>query len=358
MMKHCSLGHRPARSLAFLIPVMAALLLSSCATPPAAIQPEPFTLVILPDTQIYPHDRPEWRRSSRKEIFVAQTRWIADNAKKENIPFVLHMGDIVHVESEPYQWVNANRAMTILDGVVPYAFCVGNHDLVNSPEEGSGIVRDSTHYNQTFPYTRYEHEPWYGGRMANDGYLPQDNNDNAYFFFDAGGMEFMVVTLECGPTDAMVAWADIIITSHPDKRVIVMTHSYMLGDNTRDPGHDYLPPTQLNSGEQIWQKLIRKHANILFVLSGHHNNSPTHRGLLASTGDHGNTVYQLISGEDYDGWLRLMRFVPAENKIVIKTYSPWQPDDPQLQFMQYDFTLPGYHRDDPHEYELPYQQLN
>ena len=120
---------------------------------------EPFSIIVLPDTQIYSHDEPGWRNSSRKEVFIQQTSWIARNVQKENIKFVLHMGDIVTLQDNPYEWANANKAMSILDGVVPYCFALGNHDLVNRAEEGSGIVRDSTNFNNTFGYSRYENQP-------------------------------------------------------------------------------------------------------------------------------------------------------------------------------------------------------
>ncbi len=317
----------------------------------------PFSIIILPDTQIYSHDRPEWRNSSRKEVFIQQTTWIARNVRKENIQFVLHMGDIVHEQDKPYQWVNANEAMSILDGVVPYCFGVGNHDLINRAEEG-GIIRDSTNFNNTFPHSRYENQPWFGGRMSSDGFLPKDNYDNSYHFFSAGGMDFMVITLEVAPTDEMLDWANDVVRSHPDKRVMVITHSYLEGNGTRVVNEPYAPSGKSNSGEEIWNKFIRRHKNIFFVFCGHHNNLADHKGLLASVGDNGNTVYQLISGEDYDGWLRILRFVPAENKIYVKTYSPWKPDDPELQLEQYDFSLPGYNTDPYHQYDIVYEQRN
>ena len=317
---------------------------------------EPFSIIVLPDTQIYSHDKPEWRNSSRKEVFIQQTTWIAQNAQKENIKFVLHMGDIVHEQDKPYQWVNANKAMSILDGVVPYCFGLGNHDLVNRAEEGSGIVRDSTNFNNTFPYSHYENQPWFGGRMSNDGFLPKDNYDNSYHFFEAGGMEFMIIALEVAPTDEILDWANDVVKSHPDKRIMVVTHSYLEGNGTRVVSDPYVPTGEGNLGKDIWNNFIKKHKNIFFVFCGHHNNLPDHKGLLASKGDNGNTVYQLISGEDYDGWLRILKLVPAENKIYVKTYSPWKPDSPDLQYQQYDFSLPGYNTDPYHQYELIYEQ--
>src|SRR5688572_4917066 len=61
------------------------LLLSACAE-----RPKPFTLVLLPDTQVYSHSYPE--------IFRAQTEWIVEEA--DRITFVLHQGDITDHNSD------------------------------------------------------------------------------------------------------------------------------------------------------------------------------------------------------------------------------------------------------------------
>jgi len=311
-----------------------------------------FTIVAFPDTQMYAKDDPTFRSTSRKEIFSAMTNWVVERSKPDNIKFVLHMGDIVNEDYEPYQWENANKAMSILDGVVPYCFAVGNHDMVLDS------TRNTVNFNSTFPYTRYKSEKWYGGRMKDDGYSPGDNYDNSYHFFSGGGMEFMVVSLECGPTDTMIEWANEVIAKNSDKRVIVITHSYMLGNDTRDKTTDYLPPSPpSNSGEMLWQKLIRKHANIFLVVSGHHKSSDGHKGLLTSKGIHGNTVYQLLNGDWWDGWLRVFKFKPNQNKIVVKSYSPWKPEDIKHQWREYDFILPNYNKDQFHEYELDYLML-
>ncbi|MBN2377468.1 MAG: metallophosphoesterase [Sedimentisphaerales bacterium] len=318
-------------------------------TPGALNAGSPFTLIILPDTQIYSCNDPAWRNSSLLEVYIQMTSWIVNNVAPLNIKFVLHMGDIVQNNGTPQEWTNADAAMSQLDGVVPYSFVVGNHDMVLD------ATRDTTNFNNTFPYTRYESKSWYGGRLANDGYAPFDSYDNAYHFFHASGMDFLVVTLEAGPTDDMLDWANNVIGNHPECRVIVTTHSYMLGNDTRDATCSYLPPCPPgNTGEQVWNKLVRLHENVFFVMSGHHNNEDDHRGLLASIGDNGNTVYQLLSGDDYDGWLRILTFVPAEDKIYVKSYSPWQPEDPSQQYRQYPFTLPGYNTDQYHQYELHY----
>ena len=321
------------------------------------IQNKSFTIIVFPDTQMYSKDDPSWRNSSRKEVFTAMTKWVVEHAESDNIKFVLHMGDIVNEDYEPYEWQNANEAMSLLDDVVPYAMVVGNHDM--APGEPAYIpdsTRNTTNFNNTFPYSRYHDKPWYGGRMFDDRFIPPDSYDNSYHFFSQGKLEFMIVSIEVGPTNDMLAWADSLIKNNPAKRVIVITHSYMHAEDKRDypGGFGYLPAGSGNTGEEIWEKLVKKHENIFLVLSGHVANVDSHRGLLASKGVKGNLVYQQLNGDGHDGWLRILQFVPAKSKIYVKSYSPWKPQDPKEQLKQYDFSLPGYNRDSIHQYELHY----
>ncbi|MHC4643392.1 MAG: metallophosphoesterase [Planctomycetota bacterium] len=342
--------------------------------------PVPFSIVILPDTQLYSQDNRDDtnRPCGRKEVFTQMTTWIAENAEGLNIKFVLHMGDIVNVDNDANQWTDANEAMSILDGVVPYSLVVGNHDMMAGTNGYPHPGRDTTNFNNTFPYTRYENEPWYGGRMEDtndDGFVPGDDYDNAYHYFQAAGMDFLVLTLEVGPTDAMLAWADSVISDHPDHRVILTTHNYMYHKNdTRDDTFYYLPSTccsfdpnkcqvnydcssnSSNTGENIWQKLVQHHDNIDFVFSGHLDplECSNCKGWLAGHGVHGNIVHQFLCAEWYDGWLRILTFVPQEDKIYVKTFSPWQPESQDDRCFVSPYILPGYNTDKYHQYDLDY----
>lgn len=87
---------------------------ASAADSKPADRNEVFTVVLMPDTQFYCQKYPE--------TYIAQTMWIRERVRPDNIKFVVSLGDIVqnaHVEQE---WKNANEAARILDGVVPYAW--------------------------------------------------------------------------------------------------------------------------------------------------------------------------------------------------------------------------------------------
>ena len=259
-----------------------------------------FTVVLLPDTQFYSEKHPD--------TYIAQTLWVRERRKDDNIKFAIHLGDIVQTSTKKPEWENANQAMRMLDGVVPYSMVPGNHDMVVKN-------RDSTLYNEYFSPARFEGQKWYGGHMG-------ESNDNNYCFFEACGMKFMVLSLEFAPRDETLDWAAGVTRRHPDHRVIVATHCYMRpSDRDTECANSY--KVAGNSGEQVWQKLIRKQPNIFLVVSGH----VLGVGLQTSINDAGGEVVEMLT--DYqglanggDGWLRSLRFVPGENKIHVKTYSP------------------------------------
>ena len=278
-----------------------------CTMPgePGCVDKVPFSIVIFPDTQMWSKNEPD--------VFNAAANWVVVNKETENIKFVLHVGDIVNDDEDPNQWVNADTAMSILDGKVPYCFGVGNHDMKKGdPSYEPDPNRDTTNFNNTFPHTRYEGESWYGGRMLNDDFIPADNYDNTYHFFSADGKDFMIVCLSVAPTNDHLVWADDIVSSHPNRRVIVVTHSYMDGNSRL--ASDMYSPTGGNAGEDIWEEFIKKHENIFFVACGHLSN-----GRLTSTGVNGNVVHQTVNNNEL---LRILRFVPEDNMIYVSSYDP------------------------------------
>jgi hypothetical protein len=253
-----------------------------------AAAPE-FTIIALPDTQHYSESFPA--------IYTSQTQWIVDNRAARNIVFVTHEGDIVEHNSIDLEWQRANASMSLLDGVVPYGMGPGNHDL------------PTTLFNQYFPYTRYQGQPWYGGHY-------QNLNDNNYQLFSAGGKDFVIVhMIYCPPADA-VAWADSVFKAYPDRIGIMTTHAYLgLGAVRSTHG--------CGSTQYLWDTLAVPNPNLTFMLSGHVHGEARRTDVVD-----GRTVFQMLA--DYqdrasggEGWLRILRFVPGDNRVYVQTYSPW-----------------------------------
>jgi 3',5'-cyclic AMP phosphodiesterase CpdA len=305
------------------------------ASPPAPLPfvDGSFTLVVLPDIQNYAEAFPA--------LLDEQTRWIAAQRADRHIAFVITLGDLTNRNTSD-QWENVRRAFRRLDGIVPYVLVAGNHDYGH---DGSTDSRE-TGLNTAFRVQELTQRPTFGG-LFEPGRL-----DNSYHFFTAGGRDWLVLALEFGPRDAVLAWAAAILDKYPNRRVIVVTHAYLYSDNTRydhvlRPEHRWDPhsypsaklPGGTNDGEEIWRKLVAPHDNVDFVLCGHVLNSGT--GRLSSANPHGHVVHQILANYQErphggDGYLRLMEFLPDGVAVQVKTYSPVLDQyltDPTQQFV-------------------------
>jgi hypothetical protein len=271
-----------------------------------------FSVVVLPDTQFY--------SASYPQIFTQQTQWIVNNTANYNIQFVLGEGDIVDSAEQPLQWQNADAAIQLLDNAnMPYVLTIGNHDY--GSEDPS--TRDTTAFNSYFGPSRYANYSWYMG-----GY-PSGTNDNFYAEFTVNSQQYLILALEFTPQDATLAWAKSILDANPDKEIIVLTHTFTFTDSTRADqcDNDDIPATGNNQGEDVWQKLLINYPNVSLILNGHSfigNNAARRTDL----GLQQNLVNEILS--DYqnlanggDGWMRIMTFRPALNRIDVTTYSPY-----------------------------------
>ena len=141
----------------------------------------------------------------------------------------------------------------------------------------------------------------------------------------------MVVSIEYGATDDVLTWANNVVKANPHRRVIILTHAYMADDNTRQGANDRSNPRlevfgEANNGEDMWEKLIKRHANIFLVMCGHKHSDEY--SYLTSTGIHGNQVHQVLANYQHmdnggNGNLVIMKFIPGEDRIHLKTSSPY-----------------------------------
>jgi 3',5'-cyclic AMP phosphodiesterase CpdA len=312
---------------------------SADAIPPTTdggVTPEtpapPATIVVLPDTQYYNNDYTN-NGYSQAPVFAMQTNWILEQKLPLNIQAVLHVGDIVDNCNSVDQWTNANAAMRLLDGVVPYFIVPGNHDVDGNRK---GLMND---------YFGPASLPWVTSTMT----LGQIENN--YALVDIGPQHWLVLGLEFGPRDAVMTWADAVLKAYPNYPAIIVTHAYLYGDGTRydvaksgldsdtkkNPNYQYYIPQSysytssqgINDGEMIWQKLILPNANVRLVFSGHVMSAAR----LTSTRPDGSRVHQMLS--DYQwlnyenfgyGYLRVLQFDFAKKTIQVHTYSPYMDD--------------------------------
>jgi len=319
-------------------PVFALFLIlwTSCFGAPdkeSAPDSEFFTLIVLPDTQGYADIRHKETQKhwpgigDQRSCFYKQTEWIKENRLKLNIVMVAHVGDITQTDHDE-EWKIADAAFKTIDSHVPYILCAGNHDMGYSPQHRKTSHSRESRFSSYFKPSRFTKNPLYDSHFGSDRNLhfrEEGKIENYYLFLKAGGMKFLILTLEFKPRDETLAWANKVVAQNPDYRTIIVTHGYLTGKKGQRTGVDsYL--VKGNSGKSIWEKFISHHKNIFLVLSGH-----ALENLLTSKGKNGNTVHQAQADYWYwdipeikagSGFLRIMTFRPDKNTIDVQTYSP------------------------------------
>jgi len=137
------------------------------------------------------------------------------------------------------------------------------------------------------------------------------------------------------PSTQVLAWANATIASYPDRRMIVTTHDYMNVDGSRT-----------TAGNNIWNRFVKPHADQVFLVLCGHNHGENKKIDEVK----GHTVYQLLA--DYqsringgNGWLRILKFHPSNDEIIVETYSPYldqyETDSDSSFILSYDMAEPN-----------------
>jgi hypothetical protein len=301
--------------------VLATCVLAGChpTAHPTDCGDRSFSIVILPDTQNYTDSS----FGGSPKYFYEQTKWIKANKDKLNIVMVAHVGDIVQHPQSSLEWEIASKAFKTIDNEVPYIVCLGNHDIAND-KSTQPDARD-TLLNNYFPPSRFTKNALYHknfGADASKHFLEPGKSDNYFLTFTGGDMTFLIIALEFKPRDKVLAWANKIVAAHPAHRCIVLTHGYLDARAKRNMGAYKIKG---NTGQEMWDKLVKRHQNLFMVLCGH----ILGESVLTSTGERGNKVHQILMdyqnnyvGNGGKGYLRIMTFYPDKKKIENLTYSP------------------------------------
>jgi hypothetical protein len=274
------------KSIIQLISILFLVLLA--ASPQAAFGN--FRIIVLPDTQNESQYNPS--------MFTAQTQWIVNN--KSNIAFVAHVGDVVNTCTSSTQYNNADAAMDLLDNnSVPYGVSPGNHDQANS-----GTCGSSSLFPSYFGTSRFSGKSYYGGAL--DDY-------NHYFFFSAGGMDFIIIFLQYYPGTTQLNWANGLLAANSNRRGIVVSHAILNIDNN----WNY---------QTVYTSLIGN-PNLFLMLCGHMHGASDGEALRTETRVNMNPVHIILSDfQDFsygNGWLRILEFDPSADQINVITYSPY-----------------------------------
>ena len=274
-------------------------------------------------------------------------------------------GDIVNNDSTT-EWNNARAAMQKLDGVLPYATVRGNHDI--------GSQFDfATRFGPGSPYSQ---QPTLVDHYEVPG-QPTWDMRNTVHKFQANGQKLMVLTIDISAGSDVVTWANNVIASNPDYRVILDTHAYLYDggerfNNSPDPAHPGKTFDQSRDdllrvgvggdaiyngtayggqdGETLWNNLVRKYSNISLFLSGHQFEDFDSFKYHLENGINGNRVYELLvdpqnMANGGNGWIRLLEFDPNGTTVHVKTYSPflnqWDTSPDNFYDIELSSIVPG-----------------
>ncbi len=271
---------------------------------------EKFTLAVIPDSQ-------QEILKADDDRLVNRLQWLVAHRRDLNLAMVLHVGDLLNWDTPDHiQYERASRAFKLLDDAdIPYALAVGNHDTAATKEGGSAAPgktnanqRNTTTFNTYFPATR----------LKVVGHTWQDNRvENAYRTFRAGGLDWLVVTLELWARPEPIEWARKVIEEHPHHNVILLTHAFLAANGN----------IQANNGgygdkspQYIFDNLVRPCANARVVFCGHVGS----HAYRADKGEHGNTVHQFLQCY-HDGVtnpVRLFEIDPKQKSITTRVYCP------------------------------------
>jgi 3',5'-cyclic AMP phosphodiesterase CpdA len=259
----------------------------------------PFSLAVVPDTQqevLNPSD----------PRFSQRTAWLARNRRQADLRYVVQTGDLVNWGwLAPSQYAVASTAMTRLERAgVPYSIAPGNHDTravgwdgnggygggayVDNPEclqrfspsqcQTPTLLRRTDEFNAVFDASRF-------GRVR--GAFERGKVDNVYSAFRAGGLRWMVLTLELYPRAEVVDWAARVVRRHPRHNVVVATHAYLGGDGSILQGAEY----GSTSPQYLYDRVVSRFRNVKMVFSGHVGEAATR----IDRGVHGNKIASFLT---------------------------------------------------------------
>ena len=269
-----------------------------------------YSLMVVGDTQYLTKNKP----SNLDKLYS----WIIDNVEAKNTKYVIGVGDITHTDSAS-EWESAYSAISKMEGKVPYSLVRGNHDnRMTYFDEYFG--KENSHYAQQYIHS-----------YKND----YTRARNTVHEFTAGNQDYLIVNLDMGMPDDVIEWADGIISSYPNHNVIIVTHAYLHSSGNQLNDSNYEAPTKydatFNNGDDLWTKLIKKHANISFVFSGHVLSSNI--AMRQLKGDNGNIVTQFMinpqsiddnSVSEHTGMVAVIYFSQDGKAVDLQWYSTVQ----------------------------------
>lgn len=269
-----------------------------------------YTIALLPDVQFTTKKFP----ANLSPIFD----YLLDNKDALNLQYVIGLGDLTDANTAE-EWNLIRQQTSRLDGIIPYSMIRGNHDVTYND---SALLYDKYY---SVPGTHY-----YEHVATNGGFQDPTSTKNSYLLFTVGEVDYLILNLDFGSAEDTLKWADNVLSQYPNHRVIAVTHAYLYSNGqllTEDTVYSASMYTPFwNDGDDYWDKLLTKHANVSMVVCGHIG--VDNIVCTEAVGDNGNTVYQILSDPQYSdelagglGFVTLMHFTEDGSIMRMESYS-------------------------------------
>ena len=250
--------------------------------------------------------------------YTQMIAWLTANKDARDIIAAVHTGDVIQNwlrgNQEPdravLEYERASKIMKIFeDADFPYGILPGNHDNV------WGASNDM--FNEYFPASRYEKNPWYGGHGP-------DGNASNFFTVERDGAKFLFLQMGFDSSEAEIEWADKVIADHPDYNVVFSTHEYLRPeeDERSNPSNGRWTA----QGDLLFDRLVKPHSNVVLVFSGHLHGV---RQRVTEREDGTHVIETVADYQSYeeDGardalYTRLYQFDLDSGKVAANAYSP------------------------------------
>ncbi|MFJ7724641.1 LamG-like jellyroll fold domain-containing protein [Neobacillus sp. NPDC097160] len=266
-----------------------------------------YNFLFVPDPQKYSNMNPE--------IFDSQMKWIAKNTKKNNIAMNAFVGDIVDSNAVK-QWENSLQSISYLDKKeIPYVMTAGNHDYANGDP-----------YLTYYGPQRFADKTYYKGSSPS-GY-------GSYSLVKGGSYEYLFLMVDMKNLQKDLEWSKSVLDQHKDKPTIIVSHDVIYPETVDNK----TVAVESSRGQIIWDELVNNNNQVFMTVNGHFF-GVTHRVKQNAAG---NDVIQMLVNYQYDyrggnGWLRLVEFDEAKNKLFFRTFSPFVDEMKKKERTYVDF---------------------
>lgn len=241
------------------------------------------------------------------EIYKTMTGFLRDKADQMHLVYVVHTGDLVHVNGDEQNWKNAREAMDLIRDI-PTGVLAGNHDMA---QKGGGYKN----YGKYFGEKQYNQQACYGESF--------ENNRGHYDLLTICGREYIFVYMSHAPDKKAIQFIIKSFQKYPDRVGFLCVHDFITTEGTLS-----------EAGKQLREQVVAKCPNVYMVLCGHRYGLYTLEDAFDDDGDgvKERTVYEIMMNYQAagdiggGGYLRLMQFDEAAHEIRCINYSPYLDD--------------------------------